>query len=80
MTKSNRKILRQAGDIIRDELKNGRSVFIPNLGRFTLGTVTCREAMPWQKGVDDQTFVQTVPRFRAFRALKDLVRKRQYLD
>lgn len=78
MTRKEKEILRQAGIIIRNELKQGRKVSIPDLGKFTFGVVTCIETPPWLKG-DRQRFLQRVPRFRVYRELREIVKERKYL-
>ena len=76
-------VLREAAEIIIAAVRSGQEVRIPSFGKFYLGTVTCRENVPAALGGkptdDDQEFLQTVPRFRAFRRFKSVVRQRSYL-
>jgi nucleoid DNA-binding protein len=72
MTKSERNILKLAGGILGEELKNGRKVRIPGFGVFSTGVRSCTETPPWMEG-DKQKFMKVVPKFRAFSGLKALV-------
>lgn len=79
MTRSERKILQQAADIIQNELSHGRDVYIRDLGKFTTRVVTCVENPPWIKG-DKQKFQQVIPQFKAAPGLKEAVWQRHYLS
>jgi len=78
LNRKQRNQLREAVEIIRSALVANTPVRIPGFGKFYIGTVTCRESLP-DAGEDGQQFVQTVPRFRAYAALKTAVRRRKFI-
>lgn len=84
MTTFHRSALKLAAKIILEEMEAKGFVSIPGLGKFYTGSVTCREGIPkglpgGDKPQDRQEFLQTVPRFRAYRRLKEVVHQRKYL-
>lgn len=71
-TREERKLLKDAGEIIRRELANGQEVHIRGLGWFNVGTTKVNVGIPGE-GNGKQRIIGIV-RFRPFDALKKAVR------
>lgn len=68
LSKHERQVLHEASLIIRNELAAGRSVRIPEFGKFEV-----KEMETWTGFNSGSPVTKTVPKFKPFQAFKDAV-------
>lgn len=68
------RFLRTLTDVIGDQIKAGEKVAITGFGTFDLGSRAARRGVNPQTGEEIQIPAMPMPRFRAGKRLKELVR------